>query len=334
MKKRTMISLIVAAALVVSGGLLLVFGLSYAKGGVSTPVLTERTIPLTEEFGFASVVTTDCDVHIDWVQTWEEARIEFQEYSQTKHTVTVEDEMLKVKLVDHRKWFDRVGIFWSNMQMRIYLPYEQVEYLGVSTTTGDITLEPNVVVSDISLLTDTGAVYSEAQTESLHVETSTGHVGVAACNPDILWVKTDTGHVILSAIEGEKDYDVETSTGKIEAHNVQCGTMRCESNTGDVYLWLVKANDNLQVTTHTGDAYVGNSDTSILSIETTTGDVKIEDSDAEGTTILTDTGNVEGNFRTPKWFQAHSDTGNVAVPHTREGGECRIESNTGDIHFE
>ena len=53
-----------------------------------------------------------------------------------------------------------------------------------------------------------------------------------------------------------------------------------------------------------------------------------------GMDIETDTGDVSGSFLTTKWFQAYSNTGNVRVPNTREGGECRIQTDSGDIHFQ
>ena len=70
-----------------------------------------------------------------------------------------------------------------------------------------------------------------------------------------------------------------------------------------------------------------------LQIFTDTGDVEIEGSDAGTVNIETDTGDVSGHFLTSKWFSAFSDTGNVTVPNTPEGGECRIQTDSGDIYF-
>lgn len=106
-----------------------------------------------------------------------------------------------------------------------------------------------------------------------------------------------------------------TNTGELNAENVTAETFTCSSDTGEVELEWVNATDSLQ-------------------IRTTTGDVGIENCDAGRVDIETDTGDVSGHFLTPKWFSAKSDSGNVKVPNTPEGGECRIESNTGDIHFE
>jgi DUF4097 and DUF4098 domain-containing protein YvlB len=66
---------------------------------------------------------------------------------------------------------------------------------------------------------------------------------------------------------------------------------------------------------------------------TDTGDVEIENSDAGTVNIETNTGDVSGNFLTPKWFSAFSDTGDVTVPNTPKGGECRIQTDSGDIYF-
>ena len=66
-------------------------------------------------------------------------------------------------------------------------------------------------------------------------------------------------------------------------------------------------------------------------MEGSTGDVIMDGFDAENIYITLSTGDVTGTILSSKFFIANSDTGDVEVPKTREGGVCEIKVSTGDI---
>ena len=276
MKKRTIVALIVAVCLIISGGILVVMGFSSAKEGIQTPVLTERTVPLNDNFDYIAIVTTDCDVQLHLVQTWEEARVEFREFSQAKHTVAIQDENLEIELTDHRKWFDKIGIFWEDMQIDLYLPYEQrYTHLFIKTDTGDINLPPYIITESLNLYSDTGDIYTEVRANSVSVEANTGEVIVCACDPNFVHVKTDTGNIVLSGLKGTGNYTIQTDTGDMHVSDIKCGNIACESDTGDVHFWIVQAEETLKIVTGSGDVEVGNSEAQEVNIESSTGDITV-----------------------------------------------------------
>ena len=60
----------------------------------------------------------------------------------------------------------------------------------------------------------------------------------------------------------------------------------------------------------------------------------MEECDAGSMKIATETGDVLGTFLTPKVFAAHTDTGNVNLPHIApSGGPCEITTDTGNIYI-
>ena len=126
--------------------------------------------------------------------------------------------------------------------------------------------------------------------------------------------KPCTGWLEYCGIRYYLDSHGAVLTGEVEAENVNVQMVTCNTDSGDAELEKVLAEDYLQVVTNTGSVDVDNSDAGTVSIETNTGDVT-------------------GHFLTPKWFSAFSDTGDVTVPNTPEGGECRIQTDSGDIHF-
>lgn len=334
MKKGTIVAIIIAVLLIIIGSILLALGLSFAKDEAAEPGLTQRTVEVTAPFEYLVIDTSDCDVRLHLVQTWEEARVELAEHAQTRHTVKEEDEGLKIEMTDHRSWIDRVGVFWEDMRMDVYLPAAEYTNMHIITSTGDIEMPGYLRAGSLTLYTSTGDIYTETEAESVWAESDTGEVAITCCQPQFVHAMSDTGTVAMSSLENVRQITAFTSTGNIDMGNVMSEMLNCESSTGDVSLWLVQAQNELGISTSTGEVYIGNSDTGFLRIETNSGEVEIEDCDAQTAQIKTDTGDVSGYFRTPKWFAAHSDTGKVKVPEGQEGGECRIESDTGNIHFE
>ena len=215
MKKGTIIALVLAILLLLSGGVMLVLGLSFAEDGTQSPKLNERTVPIADPFTDLTVKTADCDVSLHLVSTWEEARVEFAEYSQTKHQVSMENGTLRIELTDHRRWFDWVGVFWEDMQIRIYLPVGEYAGVHIITDTGDIEMPAYLTAQDVTLYSDTGDVYSEAQAKYVSAETDTGHIVVCACNPEFVVAKSDTGSIRLPAAWKDRNYHIETDTGRI-----------------------------------------------------------------------------------------------------------------------
>ena len=315
MKKRTMIALIVAAALIITGGIILVLGLFFAGGSNGESKLVRQEITIQEHFDTVAIDTDDCDVKFAMFSGRDDCMVEVHSYKNVKHTAAVENGTLKIQMVDERNWTDHVNIGWTeSMRMTVYLPAAEYESLQVRTASGDITLGQQPVFLETQLRTNTGDISCVGVSgDVLDCLTSTGDITVQNSAPNILKLQSDTGDFKVSVVAGDEIH-LKTDTGEVEVQNANAKTVICTTDTGDVELEKVLAEDYLQVFTDAGDIHITNSDAVTANIETNTGDVS-------------------GNFLTPKWFSAFSDTGDVTVPNTPEGGECRIESNTGDIKF-
>lgn len=320
MKKRTIIALIVAAVLIFAGGLLLVLGLSFAGDSTRESTLITREVTVTEDFDKILIDTDISDVKFVPYNGAADPQVTFREQENIGHSVTVEDGTLKIQMVDERNWTDHIGIFdlfgqLESPEITLYLPNTQYASVRISTDTGDIQIPGTLDAWEVLLRTDTGDISCVGISgDVLDCMSATGDISVQNSVPNVMRLQSDTGDCKVRVAAGDEIHMI-TTTGDKELENVTCKRLTCESNTGDVELEQVNAEEYLQVFT-------------------TTGDVEIESCDAGVVNIETDTGDVSGHFLSSKWFQAHSDTGNVKVPHTREGGECRIESNTGSIHFE
>ena len=124
MKKRTMIALIVAAALIVTGGMILVLGLSFTGDGTRKSELTRKEITIKEGFEKIKINTADCDVKFAMFSGRDDCMVEIRSYQNVKHSAKVEEGTLKIKMTDDRKWTDHISIFGQteSMEMTVYLP--------------------------------------------------------------------------------------------------------------------------------------------------------------------------------------------------------------------
>lgn len=319
MKKGAIIAVVVAFLLILAGVVLLVLGLSFAGEPTQESKLIQQEITINESFENISIDTEDCDVKFAMFSGRDDCMVAFREMDGVNHSVVVEDGTLKIKMTDDRKWTDYVGIFHfgrtETMEMTVYLPAAEYDSLQVRTETGDITLTQEPAFIEMVLRSGTGDISCTGVSgDVLDCMTSTGDITVHNSVPNLMKLQSNTGDFEVSVVAGNEIH-MKTNTGEVDAENVNVQMFTCQTDTGDVELEQVLAEDYLQVFTDTGRVEVDNSDAGTVNIET-------------------DTGDVSGNFLTPKWFQAYSNTGDVQVPHTRDGGECRIQTDNGDIHFE
>ena len=315
MKKRTRIALIVAAALILFGGILLAVGLSFAEDSTLDSKLIRKEITIQESFDNIAIDTEDCDVKFAMFSGRDDCMVELYSYENVEHTAVVEDGTLKIKMIDKRNWTGHISIGrMESMEMTVYLPAKEYASAQVRTATGDITLTQEPVFLETLLRTSTGDISCVGVSgDVLDCITSTGDISVQNSALDRVKLQSNTGDFTVGIVAGDEIY-IKTNTGEVDAENVNVQMFTCQTDTGDVELEQILAEDYLQVFTDTGRVEVDNSDAGSVNIET-------------------DTGDVSGNFLTPKWFQAYSNTGDVQVPHTREGGECRIQTDSGDIRF-
>lgn len=312
MKKGTVIALIVAACLIVTGGMLTFAGLrSIDLDYFTRPA--ERTYIVEEAFDSIKVDTGTCDVR--FAKTDGTLRVVCPETEKLDYIVIAEDGILRISAMDMRKWYDFIGINLTETKITVYLPEDQYDSLYIKTNTGDIDIPQDFSFDSASLQSDTGDVnFAATVAEQLTVGVSTGDVDIRHTTVGQLEVHSSTGDMELENVQVNGSVSLRSTTGKISAENMGCTNLHTQSNTGNTEMENVLVEGSMQITT-------------------TTGRVNMQNCDAETVTIETDTGDVTGNFLSPKWFITETDTGNIKVPLSREGGECRITTDTGDIQF-
>lgn len=306
MNKIILIPIIIGAALLTAGGVLL--GVAVAKG--SSPAnKVHNEYELTENVNSIDIEASITD--IEFVAS-ESKKLVFEEGDKYYHTYSVNDGVLTIRSKDEKKWFDFLSLSIP-IKATIYLPEGNYSNLKIKNSTGDVTVpkEFSFDTGNIKLSTGSLDIKSNFNT-SYEVESSTGNQYYADLTAKNMKIKASTGNVNLDGVKVEETLDINVSTGRINLKNVTAKNYKSHSSTGNVIF------DNTIIAEH-------------LEVETSTGDVQFIDSDAATLKIKTDTGDVKGTLLNEHIFHVVSDTGHPDYPVCTEGGLCDIETDTGDI---
>ena len=332
---KRMIGFVIAAALIVFGGLIFVIAMSvngWDFGKLGSSRLETNIYEITEDFDGITIETDTADIEF-FPSNDGKCKVVCYEREAQGHTVEVKDGKLSVKIsdVDVRKWYSYILNFGGD-KITVYLPKQIYSSLFIETDTGDVEIGRAFTFGSAEIIGSTGDVEISASVEGkLYIKMSTGDIELEdltaaeieakASTGDIEFENVKTGSANLSVSTGEisiqssefsGDLAIKVSTGKSYLENVTCKNLTSSGNTGDISLKKVIASEK-------------------ISIERSTGDVRFNFSDAAEISVETDTGSVKGTLLSEKVFIARSDTGKIDVPKTKNGGFCEITTDTGNI---
>ena len=297
MKKRTIIALIVAVLLIVAGSILLILGLSYSGSATPPSILTKQEVFIPESFDSIVINTVDCDVSFMVYNGEADAQVVIMEQEKAGHSVTVEDGVLKIEMIDQRNWRDYLRVFnvygqSEPMEMTVYLPNTQYENLRITTNTGDIKFPGVLAAKEVLLRSDTGDVWlAGGPVEVLDCMISTGDITVRGGEGMFMKLRTATGGIDIRDVTAQ-ELHLGIDTGDAEVENVIAPTFTVNGGTGDVELENVQAESYLQVFTDTGDIHAENCKATNVNIASSTGDIEVP-ADWQFQRIETGTGDIE-----------------------------------------
>ena len=300
----------------------------------------------------------------------DECKIEYTTHKRITYSTTVENDTLKIKVEDNRRWLQRIFSFGDSSKLTVYLPAGMYSALTIQQDTGNIKVPAGYVFGSVDIDVSTGdTVFYSLVFEALKIHATTGDITLVDISCGSLDTKVTTGKTRLSHVNVMGDATVKASTGDTELENVRFdnlstvartgdltatglngGSLSIERSTGEVSLCNVNCGDmtvavssgkvaltdvsctNFTSTGTTGDIEM----TSLIArgkidIERSTGDVNFSGCDAEEIYVTTGTGSVHGTLLTNKIFQVRTSTGKIDVPESWEGGKCKITTTTGSV---
>jgi len=238
------------------------------------------------------------------------------EQKKLKHSVTVMDNTLIIRLTDTRAWYEHIGISFKTPKITVYLPREEYGTLQIKSHTGDVNVPGDFKFDSMDISESTGDVTNHASVlNGMKIQTSTGNITVRNVSAGKLELSVTTGKITASDVSCAGEIKVSVSTGDAKLTNISCDSFRSNGNTGELSLKDVIA-------------------TGSFAIVRSTGDVEFDGCDAAEIVIRTSTGDIEGSLLSEKVFSTKTDTGEVEVPRSTSGGKCELRTTTGDIEVE
>ena len=294
MRTKTKIWLIAGISLILMGCILFGGAMSMLKWDftkLSTLKYETNEHAIVESFKEIDIVTDTAD--ITFVPA-EETRIVCCEPSSVKHSVSVTEGVLSIRVVDERKWYEYIGISFDSPKITVYLPLREYGNLHIKESTGDVDIPGNFTF------------------EGMDISTSTGDIRLERLSAQKLDLSVSTGKITVSGVTCAGDATIRVTTGKAVVTDMTCHNLTSTGSTGDVLLKNVIAAGK-------------------ISIDRDTGDVTFDGCDGAEISVKTDTGDIKGTLLSDKIFFTHSDTGRIRVPKTTTGGKCEITTDTGNV---
>ena len=316
MRKGTAILLIVAASLVLLGGVIFTVGI-IATGNPDASLFEGKYQTKTyvgEDKITSIIINTDTTDILFLPYSKDGYKVECFEEINLSHTVTVKNGVLSIELKNDREWYNHISIFSRDTQITVYIPAGEYTSLSVKASTADTTVPKKFTFDTVEITCSTGDVEFSASTKkSLNIQTSTGDIDIE------------------DSIHG--DFNLAVSSGEIEVGNVKCNNASIKVSTGKTEINGMTC-ASFSSTGNTGNLSMNNLvSASSVNITRSTGDVCFERCDATELKITTDTGDVTGTLLSSKVFIHDTDTGDVFLPETTTGGMCKITTDTGDIRI-
>ncbi len=308
MRKAVKAGLITLASFLLLGSLILLGVMAMPRSQYET-----NTHEIAEAFGGITIDTAVSAVSIVPSENGV-CSVACYEKKNATHAVSVENGVLTVRVVDERKWYERIFDFgFRAPSVTLYLPAGEYGDLEIQSSTGDVSINSAFRFESIDISESTGDVTNYASaSEDIKIKTTTGNIYLENVSAGALELSVSTGDITVSGASCAGDVRIAVSTGDTSLSGIACKNLISTGSTGDLSLQDVIATER-------------------FSMERSTGDVRFEACDAAEIFIETDTGNVKGSLLSEKVFIVDTDTGKKEVPKTTTGGRCEITTDTGDI---
>lgn len=319
MSKTAKKALIIAGACAAAGLILAFAAMAIIRFDVerlNTMKFETRTYEVRESFQHIEIRDVDCDVRLLPADDGQ-CRVTCVESDKIVNTVEVKDGVLTVTRQDNRRWYERMGIWWSgDADVTVYLPEREYQSIVLKTVSGEIDVPEDFTFTTADTATTSGDISFLARTTGgLTLKSTSGKITAGGADGGPVRAFTVSGDVRLSDTAAA-ELSVKTTSGEVKLSRVTARELEITTTSGEIELNSVRAE---------GDAR----------LESVSGDVELRDFDAAGIAIKTTSGEVGGTLLSSKNFVTSTTSGSVRVPASDpSAGTCNIKTTSGDIKFE
>lgn len=345
MKKALCICLIIAAVLLVAGGVCMTVGFFRNGGFPSFPgkEYEEKTLTFPKE---AKEIRTNLGVQDILVKPGEDDEIRIRWFETENEPMLVASSDGTVSVTDPKK--NGFRFFWDwfwykekKLLVTIELPAEFSGSLTLVTDTGSIEVQGTQIPGEgLTVRASTGSVkitdcaFSSAEIRATTGETELENVTVGAKEgtTGALRIAVETGEISCRNVTA-KDAELSASTGKTETEDLNCTSFSSVTSTGEQSHTRLTVTGDAEIRVTTGDV---ETDTltagGALRVTSTTGSQSLHGIRA-GVSIWLEatTGSIRGSLRGTENYYAKdcsSGTGNMRLPQFAAGGTVPLTART------
>ena len=187
MKRRTKIWCIIATILIIVGLIMYASVMLLIDQHFQTLGATRyetNVYDINEDFRKLSINSDTAD--IKFVLAYDgKCKIECFERKTERHSVSVAEDTLFIKMINEKSWYDYIGVDFASPKITVYLPKSEYTELIINEETGDIELPRNFKFDRIDITASTGNIIASN----------------VICNGDIT-ANVTTGNISLTDITG------------------------------------------------------------------------------------------------------------------------------------
>ncbi len=320
MKKFTIVTLIVALAMILVGSAMVfcVFmsqGFDYSFLNKQTDEFVTSTINVDEKFSSVNIKETFADVSL--ILTDGQAYVESYHSDNTTYDVYVENDVLNIiKNEDHS--MDLISINTPECYLRVYLPESDYKKLSIDATSGNAFINTELMFEDADVQSTSGSIeFVSAVSNNLSLKTTSGEISVRNIDCNKVGAAASSGSISIENAKVKNDINLDTTSGSITLDHI----FPCES--------LIAS------TTSGGFEANGIVATQTLSVDSTSGSIELIDSDCENISLESTSGDIYGKLLSKKIFVTNTSSGDVTIDQKLYGdtGHFSASTTSGDIKF-
>lgn len=251
------------------------------------------------------------------------------------YSASVEGGVLKISLMDGRKWFERLFDF-RTPTLTVYLPKGEYSVLCIDESTGNITIPSDFSFASIDITHSTGNVFLGASAiGEVKINGSTGDVNIEGITCGSLEVSYSTGKVTMNNVTASGDITTNGSTGDMQLCNLIYKNLTSLGDTGNVEATNLCGAENTTFERSTGRVSITNAVCKgNITTKTSTGKTEIIGAECADLDLVVTTGKSILSDINCATLTTAGDTGDVNLVNVIASGKFDIKRDTGDVDFD
>ena len=193
-----------------------------------------NTYEVGKAFSDISMTTDTADI-IFALSDDGKCKVECYEKENAKHSVTVENDVLVVRI--NKSWYDYIGYDFGSSKITVYLPKKEYNALFINESTGNVEIPKDYLFDNVDISLSTGDVNFCASVSRLaKIKAITGNICVENTSAGALELSVTTGKVTVSGVTCRDNITVDVVTGSAYLTDSSCRSVISSVITGSISL--------------------------------------------------------------------------------------------------